>query len=382
MKKLSILTLVLVFALILLASVLFTQEPAMPPGAGAEAFADATMKATCPTSVNRGPDGKIHVQPGNHVFSNLQDYVAYLRAVYANGENATCIAPMIQRASRESQDGVLGGVGNGAISPSGVERESALRVPNDRVVLDTREDGFPPSESRPIDKLDDYDFTRVQELERAPRNSVASQESKNALTAQNVLDWANLPFNSEKKAQAEDEFWTGVQEAGFRDPKTGVFFANMEGKTVLPPDQVALKEREKALLAAYRPTDVSKHVVDSETERVAKLVEDVYANDPSWEPVITKTGENQWAVTELRPKARKEKWEEENTISDALTQGSLDPRVKMEILDKMNTQDPFFDKRGVVDRDNGRVWKYEDFNKWTPGLERMFAPTKDTKEWY
>jgi hypothetical protein len=379
MKKLSILTIVLVFAMVLLATVLFSQEPALPP---TEAFTAQEKQPQCPTSVNRGPDGKIHVQPGNHVFDNLQEYVAYLRSVYANGENATCIAPMIPHAGRQAQDGVLGGVGNGAISPSGVERESATRVPTDRVVLDTRQDGYSPSESRSINKLDDYEFTRIQELERAPRNSVASQESKNALVAQNILDWANLPFNSEQKADAEKEFVTGIQESGFREPKSGVFFANMEGTTVLPPDQVALKEREKALLAAYRPTDVSKHAVDSETERVAKLVGDVYANDPNWEPVITKTGENQWAVTELRPKARKEKWEEENTINSALTEGSLDPKVKMEILDKMNTSDPYFDKRGVVDRDNGRVWKYEDFNKWTPGLERMFAPTKDIKEWF
>ena len=370
-KKLSLLILVVLFAVVVLASALFDKKPMLP----VEAFSTAAAPK-CPTSVTRGPDGKIHVEPGKQVFGTLQDYVAYLRSVYAHEENATCIAPMVTRV-RQPQDGVIGGVGNGAISPSGVERESATRV-----VLDTRQDGYPPSENRPINKLDDYDFTRIQELERAPRNSVASQESKNALTAQNILDWATLPFNSEKKAEAENEFWSGIQEAGFREPKTGVFFANMEGKTVLPPDEDALKQREKALLAAYKPTDVTQHTVDSETERVAKLVNDVYANDPNWEPVITKTGENQWAVTELRPRARKEKWEEQDTTERALVEGSLDPKVKMEILNKMNSTDPYFDKKGVVDQDNARFWKYEDFGKWSPGLERMFAPTKDTKEWY
>jgi hypothetical protein len=44
--------------------------------------------------------------------------------------------------------------------------------------------------------------------------------------------------------------------------------------------------------------------------------------------------------------------------------------------------DPFFDKGGVVDNDNQRVWSYKDFRKWTPDLERQFAPTAETKAWY
>ena len=44
--------------------------------------------------------------------------------------------------------------------------------------------------------------------------------------------------------------------------------------------------------------------------------------------------------------------------------------------------DPYFDKSGVVDKANDRFWNYKEFNKWTPGLERMFAPTVDTKDWY
>jgi hypothetical protein len=44
--------------------------------------------------------------------------------------------------------------------------------------------------------------------------------------------------------------------------------------------------------------------------------------------------------------------------------------------------DPFFDKGGVVDKDSNRIWEYNDFRKWTPDLERMFAPTAGTKAWY
>jgi hypothetical protein len=53
----------------------------------------------------------------------------------------------------------------------------------------------------------------------------------------------------------------------------------------------------------------------------------------------------------------------------------------MQIFDQ-GTNDPAFYRAGVADNDNGRFWNYKDFNKFTPGLERMFAPTLTTREWY
>jgi hypothetical protein len=118
--------------------------------------------------------------------------------------------------------------------------------------------------------------------------------------------------------------------------------------------------------------------MDSETEQVAKLVGDLYSTDPNYEPIVAKTGENQWEVRELKPKSKKEQWEDAQTVDTAVKEGIGHPSV--EISNRM-ADDPYFDKSGVEDRANGRFWKYEDFNKWTPGLERMFAPTFSTKEW-
>jgi hypothetical protein len=199
------------------------------------------------------------------------------------------------------------------------------------------------------------------------------------------LDWANLPWNSDEKAKEEEAFISGRMEDGMRDPKTGVFFRNMEGADVGPPDEAATAAREAKILSAYIPTDISKHVVDSEMERVAQVVNQAYASDPDWEPVVEKRGEHQYAVTELRPRAKKERWENETpTVQEAKDQGiltgtSFAPDMK---IDGGRSDDPYFDKAGVVDNANDRVWKYQDFNKWTPGLERMFAPTNETQAWY
>ncbi len=353
----------------------FFVDPAIPT----EAFSDAP---TCPTSAHRDEKGIIHIQPGNKQFRTIQEYVGYLSGIYSDPKNAGCIPPVVRSGTKEPIPGVLGGLGTGTISANEVAKEGP-----DRTVLNTANNSSEwanTSAQTPIDKLDDYEYSRIFESERQPRNSQLSKEVKDKLLSQRILDWASLPFNSESRADQEDEFIAGRMESGFRDPKTGVFFSNMEGKQVLPPDEEALKLKEQALLAAYRPTDITKHVLDSETERVANLVSKMYADDPNWEPVVEKTGEHQYAITELKPKPRKEKWEDAQTVKTALSESedlAKNPVANIQIYDR-HMNDPYFDKQGIKDADNDRFWSYQDFNKWTPGLERMFAPTAETKAWY
>ena len=328
---------------------------------------------TCPTEATRQPDGRIHIKPGNNTFGTMSDYVDYLTNLYANG--ATCVAPRV-RPLREPIFGVFGGQGVGAIGPKGVAIEGG-----DRKVLET-DDTEQTSVTTPINKLDDYEYTRVEQSENRARNEM-SVAVRNELLEGRTLDWANLPFNSEARAAAADTFIAGRVEDMYREPKTGVFFKNMEGRNILPPDVEAEKAREAKILSSYQPTPLTKHTIDSETERVAKLVSDMYANDPAYEPVVTRTDKNKWEVTELRPKPRKETYADAQTIdlTNATAAGITQPPPAIDIMDRLR-DDPYFDKSGVGDRDNNKFWNYKDFNKWTPGLERMFAPTLDNREWY
>ena len=329
----------------------------------------------CPQTAQRGTDGRIHVQPGNHLFLTLSDYVDYLSGLYAKG--AKCIPPLVQSRTKEPVDGILGGLGTGTQSPESVRREGTTRD-----VLDMKGDEG-TSAKTPIQKLDDYEVTRVFESEANSRNAL-TEDTKNQLLSQRVLDWANLPFNSDDRATQESEFVSGRMESGFRDPKSGVFFNTVEGATVEPPDVEAAKEREQKVLAAYRPTDITRHVMDSETEAVGNLVHKVYLDDKNWEPVVTKVGEHQYEVTELRPKARKEKYEEESSVKNAALSSPETPVIPHPTvdIDDRNRGDPYFDKSGVADGDNNKFWNYKDFNQWTPGLERMFAPTMDNRAWF
>lgn len=328
----------------------------------------------CPTEAKRGPDGLIHVNPGNRTFPTLSDYTSYLSDLYARG--AKCLPPKVV-SSRDAPLGILGGLGTDTISPAGVKRETATRA-----VLDFNTADEETSAKTPINKLDDYEYSRVEQSERPSRNEL-SGEVKSALMEQHTLDWANLPFNSEARAASEDTFIAGRSENMWKDPKTGVFFKNMEGGDILPPDEEATKQREARILASYRPTDLTEHKVDRETESVAKLVNQIYAGDKHWQPVVSRTGENKWEVTELIPKARKETWEDAQAVSVALAteKGLVTPKPEVNIMNRLQ-DDPYFDKSGVADNANNRFWNYKDFNKWTPGLERMFAPTMDERKWY
>lgn len=340
-----------------------------------EAFANSPSAADsqCPTSAKRSPDGSIIVQPGNKTFGTLSSYVDYLTSLYAKGAN--CIPPMVS-SNREPVPGILGGLGNGAEPPAAVNLQGATRD-----VLSTDFHNEMTSAQTPINKLDDYEYDRVDQVERGSRNTI-STAAKNELMENRRLDWANLPFNSEYRAEQEDTFTSGRMDSMHKDPESGVFFNKMEGTDVEPPDVEAQKLREQKILASYQPTAVSKHVVDSESEAVAKLVEAMYKDDPNWEPVISKVNENKWEVTELRPKPKKERWEDAKTQTLAMAEanGKAIPPPVIDINDRMRG-DPYFDKSGLGDRDNNRFWDYNDFRKWTPGLERMFAPTMDNKHW-
>ena len=360
--------LILLVALLALMALVLAMRPAH-----SEPFASSNEDLTCPTEAARGSDGMIHIKPGDRSFQTLADYVGYLSNLYDKG--ATCLPPMV-RPNRTPIDGILGGLGNGAEPPEASNLQGATR---DVLDFNNTEE---TSAKTPIKKLDDYEYTRVFQNERGSRN-VLSDETKNELLRSRVLDWANLPFNSEERAEKEDAFVEDRMQTLYQDPKSGVFFSNMEGRTLEPPDVEAAKEREQKILASYRPTDITKHVIDGKVEAVAKLVHDEYKDNKDWEPVVRKTGENSFEVFELLPKRKKVEFEDEQTktLAMAEAEGIAQPTPTIDIDSRMRG-DPYFDKSGVGDQANNRFWNYKDFNKWTPGLERMFAPTMDNRAWF
>ena len=329
----------------------------------------------CPTSAQRKEDGKIHVEPQGMSFDTIGDYIIWFSSLSTAGE--ICIPPYVKgpREVEVVQSSTSPGVGDSeyGAKPGQVKTQntfgnvSTKQVPGEQTYAKT-----------PIDKLDDYEFTRIFQNEASPRSEL-SQANVNSLMVKNQFDWSRLPNNSQTKMDKEIEFISGRKDNVFRDPKTGVFFKNMEGSTITPPDEDEKEHKEKSELHEFE-SEKPENLLSHDSEDIGEIVSKMYVNDPNWEPVLEKVGENEYRVSELRPKARREKYAESNddekTIERAKADGLISANIEVE-----GSIDPYFDKRGVIDYSNDRFWEYNDFKKWTPGLERMFAPTLDTTNW-
>ena len=323
----------------------------------------SSSKDDCPLTAERTSDSRILVQPQNKYFDSMADYVGWL-----SGSAQLCVPPMVKGPKEVTVT---------SDRDVGPNQHKLKQQPASGNVFTKQVEGEMTSAKTPINKLDDYEYTRIFQNENSPRGEL-SKTTVNSLMAKNQLDWAKLPFNSDTRKTAEDEFVADRADNAFRDPKTGVYFKAIEGFSVNPPDIGALDEAEKAKLEPFesKPTE---HLLKHDIDDVAALVKKMYADDPNWEPVIEKVNEHEYRVSELRPKPRKEHYagEEDQTIERAKENGNIQAQVTVE----GGNNDPYFDKKGVIDYSNDRFWEYKDFKKWTPGLERMFAPTLDTGKW-
>jgi hypothetical protein len=341
---------------------------------GVEGFSGLNLLSSkkgddCPLSAERKEDGKIHVQPQNRAFDTMADYVAWLSSLSAAG--STCVPPYVSGPRNVEMTG-SGGATDAGISPSHAANQNKSGN-----VFTKQVEGEQPFAKTPINKADDYEYTRIFQNENSPRGEI-SKTAVNSMLAKKQWDWAQLPFNSSTRADAEDQFNTARADSAQRDPKSGVFFKNVEGADIKPPDVVSIEQTEKAGLKPFVERPAEK-LLEHNIEDVGEMVRKMYADDPNWEPVVEKIGENEYRVSELRPKPRKEHYAgaEEPTIERAKANGMISAEVDVE----GGRQDPYFDKQGVLDYGNDRFWEYKDFKKWTPGLERMFAPSLDTTNW-
>jgi len=332
----------------------------------------------CPTSAQRKEDGKIHVEPQGRSFDTMADYIIWFSSLSTAGE--ICIPPYVKgpREVDVVQSSTAPSTGDREVGvlPGTIEKQNTFGN-----VFTKQVEGEQTYAKTKIDKLDDYEYTRIFQNEFSPRSEL-SRTAVNSLMAKNQFDWAKLPFNSQTKMDKETEFIAGRKDNVFRDPKTGVYFKNIEGMTVVPPDVETFEANEKATLEGFQ-SEKPENLINHDVEEVAEMVKKMYENDPHWEPVVERVGENEYRVSELRPKARKERYaeamdDEEKTVERAKEGGLITPNIDVE---GGGSIDPYFDKKGVIDYSNDRFHEYKDFKQWTPGLERMFAPTLDTTNW-
>jgi len=242
-----------------------------------------------------------------------------------------------------------------------------------RVVMETT--SLDPVAREGIHSLDDYEYNMVYQNES---DRALSTALKNKLMSQRPMDWAGLPPSS-------SQFQAGLRES-FQNatptvPDDARPYDSVSGSNMTPPDMESVEMEERKILQAYKPPsaqDLGSYNEDEDPQEMIKRLYDVKGMVPI---VAHKDGTNVYEVVGVRRKDEKVLYEDEEApASTGAVAGAGEAQIVVPptAYDTAAAKDPFYDTTAPGGRTRLGKWDYQG---WTPGLERMFAPTNPTKDW-
>jgi hypothetical protein len=247
---------------------------------------------------------------------------------------------------------------------------SPREVVQDDVVLDETTRSF---YDKPIDNLDDYEYSMVFQNEN---DREVTKELRSKLMSQYPMDWTTNPpssknFNNGMKKYSQNQ--TDVSGA----VDTNVF-KNIGVDNLTPPDMDKVEEEERKILKTYQPKN-TKDLKTYDVDDAYTLIKKIYDAKGEIPEVLHKKDTNVYEIVGVRRKDEKVLYEDEEApASMAPNQGAGEARIVVPptAYDTAAAKDPYYDTMGG----KGRIGKW-DYQAWTPGLERMFAPTNPTEKW-
>jgi hypothetical protein len=237
-----------------------------------------------------------------------------------------------------------------------------------------------PYTKQPINGVDDYEYNLVYQNES---DKALSQGLRNKLMSQRPMEWSGLPPSS-------SQFQAGLRES-FENAKPTVPdsakpYDNIAGNLMQPPDMSQVEKEEKKILQTYKPK-FPPTPTTYDSRDVNELIQKVYDAKGVIPEVVHKEGTNVYEIVGVRRKDEKVVFEDEAVEADA-TEGpnkeAMESTVKAPLAVRdMNSpsKDAFFDEGSAAVEKKSRTNRW-DYTAWTPGLERMFAPTKAQEAWY
>jgi hypothetical protein len=231
-----------------------------------------------------------------------------------------------------------------------------------------------PYTMKPIDKLDEYEISDVYNNRGS---KVASKKQISDAMTRYPMDWPSRGPDSQTFQEEQAQFKNKMKNTPA--PPTD-FYREVDGSDMKLPDTYEIDEEERKILQTYKP-ESSKGLLQYSVDDVKGLLHKLY-DKKGMIPVIKKSkqGENIWEIIEVKEKNPKIVWEDEvaqNAEREIMKQrGEEVIEVPYTASDLSAGLDPFFQKRNSV-----RDGKF-DYTAWTPGLERMFAPTYPLKSWF
>jgi hypothetical protein len=242
------------------------------------------------------------------------------------------------------------------------------------VVLDTSKQSMFPYTTEPIDSLDQYEIEAVFQNEG---DRELKKQEINRMTRRYPLDWTNYPPNSSKFQSEQAKYIEGFSADSSAEELSKPYEAIGVGN-LTPPDMIAVEKDEQRILSTYAP----KKADDLKTydlEDAQELIEKIYKKKGMKATVERKEG-NVFEIVGVRP--LKEKIEYEDDLHDAqwspnreTAAGEAEIEVPAVATETAAARDPYYEPTTSTRSDRS------DYMKFTPGLERMFAPTYPTKDW-
>ena len=249
-------------------------------------------------------------------------------------------------------------------------------APSKEIEIDQPERPYATSQ---IMGVDDYEYNMVFENES---DREISTTLRNKLMSQYPMDWSTQPPSSSQFQQGMREMFEDAKREKVVEPDAAMNpYTAITDESLLPPDTLKMEQEERKILQTYQP----KHAGDLTTynvEDAMELIKRIYEKKGEI-PQVIKKKDNVYEVIGTRKKNEKIVYEE--TDGDAHT--SEDPVaevgentmvVPQAAVDKNSALDPFYEPNPGS---NTRTGKWS-FRQWTPGLERMFAPTESKADWH
>lgn len=242
------------------------------------------------------------------------------------------------------------------------------------VVLDTSKNSMFPYTTEPIDDLDQYEIEAVFQNEG---DRELKQQQINQMTRRYPLDWTNYPPNSSKfqseQAKYIEGFSADSSATELNEPYVAIGVGNLT-----PPDTIAMEKEEKRILSTYAP----KKANDLKTYDLLdaqELIEKIY-KPKGLIPTVQRKDGNVFEITGVRSIKEKIEYEDElPTAPWSSTRSSGPGEATIEVpavaTETAAGRDPFYEPTTSTRSDRSS------YTKWTPGLERMYAPTNVTTDW-
>lgn len=222
--------------------------------------------------------------------------------------------------------------------------------------------------------VDDYDYNLVFQNEG---DRDVSQSLINKLQSQYPMDWSNQPPSSahfQAGQQRLAESFLNTTEVP--DNVLEIPYKEITGQSLQPPDTTLQEMEERKILQTYVPVK-SDSLTTYNLEDARDLIKKTY-DAKGLIPDVRIKGNNVFEVIGTRRKDEKIVYEDEEAPAQRAplaSAGEATITVPATAVDVAAGLDPFYSPSQATRKER---WDYQ---KFTPGLERMFAPTYPTMKW-